>query len=139
MVIIDASVANKFFLPNEGGREKALAILKKHIQKKETIVVPNLFFYEVANTLATKTKIPQNQVILSLAKLDKMKLNILHPTIENIIKAAIFAKKYSVSVYDAIYAVVAAEKKCKLITADDKFIARTDLDYIINLTNSAVE
>jgi len=133
MVIIDASVANKFFLPNEGGREKALAILKKHIQKTDTIVVPNLLFYEVANTLATKTKIPQKQVIISLAKLDRLNLNILNPTIENIKKAAIFAKERSVSVYDAIYAVVAAEKKCKLITADNKFITRA------NLTDSAIE
>ncbi|MBI4098112.1 MAG: type II toxin-antitoxin system VapC family toxin [Candidatus Levybacteria bacterium] len=133
MIIIDASVVNKLFLPNEVGRENALTILKKHIQKKDKIIVPDLLFYEVANTLATKTAIPPGQVAKSLSKLDKMDLIIFHPTLEDIGKAAIFAKKYGVSVYDAVYAVIAAEEKCNLVTADERFIAKTNLDYILNL------
>lgn len=139
MVIVDASVVNKLFLPNEVGRENALAIFKKHIQKKDNIIVPDLLFYEVANTLATKTAIPSEQVNKSLSKLDKMNLNIFHPTLESIKKAAIFAKKYSVSVYDAVYAVIAFEKKCNLITADGKFIAKTNLNYILNLNTLPTE
>ena len=135
MTIIDASVVNKLFLPNEAGREDALAILKKHIQKKDNIMVPDLLFYEVANTLATKTSIPAKQVTISLSKLDKMNLNIFHSTLEDIKKAAVFAKEHNVSVYDAIYVVIAAGKKCNLITADEKFIAKINLDYVLNLNN----
>lgn len=133
MIIIDASVVNKFFLPHEEDHMTALEILKLHIQKKENITVPDLLFYEVANTLATKTTIPHSQIVKTLAKLDNLKLHIFHPTIIHIIKAASFAKQYKVSVYDAIYAILAIEKKCKLITADSKFISQINQKYIMKL------
>ncbi len=138
MIVIDASVVNKFFLPHEDGRDKALAILRNHIQKKDSIIVPDLLFYEVANTLVTKTEIPKEQIAISLAKFDKLKLNIFHPTIEHIKKAASFAKQYHVSVYDAIYAILALEKKCLLVTADKKFITQVSQDYIRKLDDLPV-
>lgn len=139
MIVIDASVVNKFFLPYEDGRDKALGILKRHIQKIDEIIVPDLLFYEVANTLATKTSIPQDQISKSLTKLDKVKLNIFHPTIDHINRAAIFAKQYRVSVYDAIYAILAQEKKCNLVTADEKFVKQTKQDFITPLGSMLVK
>lgn len=133
MIVVDASVVNKFFLPYEDGRDKALSILKKHIQKIDEIIVPDLLFYEVANTLATKTTIPQDQISKALTKLDKIKLNTFHPTIDYIKRAAIFAKQHNVSVYDAVYAILAKEKKCNLITADKKFVLQTKQGYIVDL------
>lgn len=139
MIVIDASVVNKFFLPYENDRSKALNILKRHIQKIDEIIVPDLLFYEVANTLATKTSIPLDQISKSLTKLDKIKLNIFHPTIDHINRAAIFAKQYRVSVYDAIYAIIAQEKKCNLVTADEKFVKQTKQGFIALLRSIVVE
>lgn len=50
-------------------------------------------------------------------------------------KACQFSKKYGVSVYDAIYAVMAKEKKCNLITADDKFADKVNLPFVKKLSD----
>ncbi len=47
-----------------------------------------------------------------------------------------FSKKHTVSVYDAIYAVLAYDRKCRLVTVDSKFTAQVNQDYIIKLGNN---
>jgi len=133
MVIIDASVINKVFLPNEENHDTALEIIQKHLQKSEGILVPDLIFYEVANTLVTKTVIPEVKILKSLEQLDNFKLLVINPTIEELIKVAKFASTYHVSVYDAVYAVLAVEKGCDLYTADSKFVKRVNLPFVKHL------
>lgn len=130
MVVIDASVINKVFLPNEEGHERAKEIIQKHLEKSEEISVPNLLFFEVANTLVTKTVIPEDEILQTLLKLGKLKLLVIYPTIETFMKIAKFARKYHVSVYDASYAVLAEEKNCDLITADEKFAKQVNLPFV---------
>ena len=130
MVTIDASVINKLFLPNEEGHNTAQGLIQRHIQRSQEILVPDLLFYEVANTLVTKTVIPIAIIIRSLAQLDKLKLLVIHPTTEEFKKIAKFAKTYHVSVYDATYVVLAQEKGCNLVTADSKFVAKVKLPFV---------
>ncbi len=130
MVVIDASVTNKLYLPHEIGYEEVKGIFARHVASEEKIIVPELLFYEVANTLTTKSNIPLNQVIASLENLYKLKLNVISLSPEKIIAAIKLAKTYTVSVYDASYAVLAEEKKCNLITADEKFVKQVHLPYI---------
>ncbi|MDO8487549.1 MAG: type II toxin-antitoxin system VapC family toxin [Candidatus Curtissbacteria bacterium] len=134
MVIIDASVINKLFLPNEEGHNTAQGIIQRHILKSEEILVPDLLFYEVANTFVTKTAIPLAKIIRSLAQLDKLKLLIIHPTMEELKKIAKFASDYHVSVYDATYAILAKEKSCDLFTADSKFVKKVNLPFVKHLS-----
>lgn len=129
MIIIDASIAGKFILHEEQYLE-VRGIFEKHLQKTEEILVPDLIFYEITNALATKSAIHINKVIKSINQLYKYDLNIYHPTKMDMNKAARFAKKYSVSVYDAIYAVLAKEKRCNLITADEKFVNQVKLSFV---------
>ena len=134
MVIIDASVVNKLFLPNEEGQEIASGLILRNIQKFEEIFVPDLLFYEVANTLVTKTAIPITMVNRSLEQLDKLRLQVIHPTLEQLKKIAKFAKNHHVSVYDGTYAVLAQETGCDLITADSKFVREVNLPFVKHLT-----
>ena len=133
MVVIDASVISKLFLPLEENRQEAKEILRKHLQEQEEIYVPDLVFYEVANTLATKTAVPLAKVLKDLNKLDKFNFNVEHSSIEAIGKAANIAKDNHVSVYDAIYAVLAQDKGCILITADAKFADQIKLPFVKKL------
>lgn len=133
MIIIDSSIAAKLFLPNETGFDQVKAIFKKHDEEIEKIVVPDLLFYEVANALATKTHVPESKIVRALNQLVKYNLGIIYPAVEIIIKAATLAKKCHVSVYDAVYAVLAQEKKCNLITADDKFVDQVKLPFVKKL------
>lgn len=139
MVIIDASVVNKVFLPNEESYDIARQIIQQHLQKAEEISVPNLLFYEVANTLVTKTAIPENKILGSLAQLENFKLLVIHPSIEELTKIARFASNYGVSVYDASYAVLALEKGCDLFSADSKFVTKVKLPFVKHLSEYSLD
>ncbi len=130
MVIIDASVAYKWFAKNEEDSDLALSILQKHINGQEKIVVPDLILYELANAWVTKTAISAAKVKVNLKDLQDASLEIENPTFDLVSKAAVFARKYQVSVYDAIYAVLAKDKKCNLVTADKKFAEKINLPYV---------
>jgi predicted nucleic acid-binding protein len=130
MIVIDASVTSKLYLPHEEGYEKVKTIFAQHVANEERIVVPDLLFYEVANTLTTKSNIPLEQTVASLENLYLFKLVIVALSTKEMVATMKFAKNYHVSVYDASYAVLAEEKKCDLITADAKFVKQVNLPYI---------
>lgn len=133
MVVIDTSVAFKWTDENEQFRNIALKILQAHIQNKVKITVPQLFYYELANAWATKTKLTIPIIERNLERLKKAGLEIEPPNFESIAKAIKFSKKYQVSVYDASYAVLAQTKKCDLITADTKFVDQVNLPFVKSL------
>ncbi len=135
MIIVDASLANKLFLPNELNYTKVDALFEKHDLGLEEILIPDLLIYEVANTLATKTQIPSATMTWALTKLYKLNMQIINISEKQIKLIAKFAKKYKVSVYDATYAVLAKEKKCNLITADSKFVSQVKLSFVKDLAN----
>jgi predicted nucleic acid-binding protein len=130
MIIVDTSVAFKWFSIEEGNRTQAVRILDAHLSGKEPIVVPDLFFYELANAWATKTALPPEQIHEYLASLQSFELKVSHLTIPLLTQAADLAKRYQVSVYDASYAVLAKEKGCLLITADERFARQIQLPYV---------
>lgn len=134
MVVVDTSVAFKWTDENEESRNIALKILQDHIQNKVKIIVPQLIFYELANSWATKTKLSVSTIKSNLKRLKKADLTIEPPSFELMVKAVEFSKKYQVSVYDASYAVLAQAKKCNLITADTKFVNQVNLPYVKTLT-----
>ncbi|MEK7616822.1 MAG: type II toxin-antitoxin system VapC family toxin [Patescibacteria group bacterium] len=126
MIVIDASVVNKLVLSHEEGHDQAIKLFKNHIAAKVEIFIPDLLFYEVANTLATKAKISNWKMTNSLTKLYQMGLNIYYPTEIDIKVAARLAKSYHTSVYDMVYVVIAKRHKTTFITADRKFAELTN-------------
>lgn len=134
MVIVDTSVAYKWTDKNEEFRDKALAILQSHINSKVRIIVPDLIFYELANAWATKTKLSSYKISNSLKDLEESNLNVEMVRFDLVRKAILFSRKYKVSVYDATYAVLAKEKKCYLITADEKFAKQVNLPFVKTLS-----
>lgn len=135
MIILDASVINKIFLPIEEGRNKAKQIIEKHINKLDQVIIPDLLYYEIANTLVTKTQVPVSTVLKALKRLYSFNFEVFHPVEKDMNKISNFAKKYQVTVYDAAYAVLAKEKKCNLITSDEKFIKAVNLPFVKGLSS----
>lgn len=130
MIVIDASVANKIFLPHEHNHTIASSIIQNHILQIEGIIVPDFLFYEVANTLATKGVVSAWKVTNAITKLYQIDLKI-HPLSEGELKeAARMARRHYTSVYDMIYAVVAKKHKVVLITADEKFADATKFKFV---------
>lgn len=135
MVIIDASVAYKWFAKNEEDSDLALSILQKHVNGREKIVVPDLILYELANAWVTKTAISTAKVKANLKDLQDVGLEIESPTFDLVSKAAAFARKYKLSVYDACYLILAQKKKCNFITADSKLLNQVNLPFVRRLTD----
>ena len=129
MIVIDASVANKIILEEEG-QDKVEEIFRKHTLKIEEIIAVNLLFYEIANTLATKANLSSNRVTRALTAFYQTNLNIYHCGETEVKEAAKLAKNYKTSVYDMLYAVVAKANGTILITADEQFVKQTGFKFV---------
>lgn len=89
-----------------------------------------MLFIEVANALATKSRISVPNIRKSLQFLFKADLGIATQLNIDILTAAKLAKKYEESVYDMLYATIAKRLKITLITADEKFKAKTKFRHV---------
>ena len=131
MVVVDASIAYKWWDSKEKQSDLAKKILANEGQR---IVVPDLIIYELSNAWATKSKLSLSKIKVNLEDLASLNLEIINISFDLIEKVIAFSKKYKVSVYDATYAVLAKEKKCDLITADDKFVDQVNLPFVKKLS-----
>ncbi len=55
LIVLDASVGVKWFTP-KSGRDEALALLHRAAAGEVTLVVPDLFVYEVLRTVRRKDR-----------------------------------------------------------------------------------
>lgn len=129
-MILDTSVAVKWFLLDEQNREEAKILLQRHQEEKDTIIIPHLLFLEIVNTFTTKRAIPQKVGEELIIRLYDLKLQIYYPTQEDIIETFRLAKKYHTTVYDMLYAVIAKKLKTILVTADKKFVESIKFSYV---------
>lgn len=130
MIVIDASVGIKWLKQDEEHAKQALRVYKNHIEGKEKITVPSLFFLEVANVLAVTPNISDAVMRNSLQDLNNIGIVIHSFSKANLLEAAHLAKKHKTTVYDMLYAVVAKEQKCTLITADQQFLKKTRFPFV---------
>lgn len=135
MIVVDSSVIFKWFDTSEDLNTQAKVILRQHLSTENEILIPDLLLYEITNAWVTKTRLNETDIKDNLERLEKYSLRILTINFELIKKAAWFSVKYHVSVYDAIYAVIAEDKNCTLITADDKFADRVNLSFVKKLSS----
>lgn len=117
--IIDASVAAKWFLPDEVGRDKAVLVLEKIKNDPSFYAVPDLFYCEMLHVLC-KIFFDSEQIIEYLLLLQDLGMNLLPTGRNTLALAASMAKKNNLSGYDAIYAANAKLTKGVWITADRK-------------------
>ena len=136
MIVIDTSVAVKLIFHEEKS-EIAKQLLIFHIKGVEQIIVPHFLFIEVANVLATKTKFATPDIKRGLEFLYNSNFLIHEITQADLIYASILAKEHKTSVYDMIYAVIAKNKKIKLVTADDKFVKKVGWPFVQSLKQLA--
>lgn len=134
MIVIDTSVAMKWLLTEEEESiTKARLLLKDHLAKKNEILAPDLIFYEIANALATKTKVPQLIVTKLVKRIYSFNLKIYHPLEADVLDSARLAKRHNSTVYDMLYAVVAKKHKTELVTSDANFIKKTKFKFVKHL------
>lgn len=129
MVVIDTSVVFKWIAIEEQSNP-ALTLLSKILTQNEEVFAPDILLYELSNVLATKTKLNIKEIKLAWQLFRSFPIRIIAPSPGFIEKSIQFAKNYSISVYDASYVVLAKEKRCQLITADQKLVDRVNLSFV---------
>src|SRR3989338_1693755 len=119
MVVLDASVILKWFIP-EKDRESALRFRDAHAQAREQVIVPLLLFYEIANVIRYRKQLPDQELISVFDILNSLEITALPPSFAEIGEAALYARQKNISVYDAVYVVLAGRLGCNFITADKR-------------------
>jgi len=122
--VIDASVAAKWFLPARGETlvDEAFRLLRRYASGEIQLVVPDLFWAELANTFWKAIRQGRWQkpaAETALASLAARRL----PTVSSlrVLEVAFgIAAAFDRTVYDALYVALAVYSKAQLITADER-------------------
>jgi predicted nucleic acid-binding protein len=125
-LVLDASVGVKWFsAKGEASLSQALAIRDAHLAGHTLIVVPDLFFYEVANAIVHKKSIPLEAIESAVA--GKFSLGISAASIDSeLLNASVtLSRQLDITVYDSCYIAVALKLDCPLVTANPRHQKQT--------------
>lgn len=120
-LVVDASVALKWFLQEEGS-DHAAALL----DRGDLLIAPDLILAEVCNAgwKAVRNGMARlEQLEIAAARLP-VALDELVPLASLAVDAAAAAIALDHPVYDCFYLALAVQRDCQLITADRRLIAR---------------
>ena len=124
LVVVDASVAAKWFLPENGEAlaDRALALLDQYDKKEVQFVVPDLFYVEIASAIWKAVRVGRvprafgDQALVLLTQREFATV----PSLKLLDSAFQIATAYGRSVYDSLYVALAVQTKSQLITADER-------------------
>lgn len=126
LLILDVSVAAKWFLPRAGEPlvEEALALFKRYAEGDIEFAVPDLFWAEFGNVL---WKAVRSGRLLHKAANEALSTVLQYgfPTIpskELAEDAVAIALSTGRSVYDALYVALAVQRHAPFITADERLV-----------------
>ena len=123
IVTPDASVLLKWVLPgdDEPDGDAALSLRDDAVAGAVELVVPQLWTYEVGNTLARRFPDQAGELLASLSDfgLTEARLDVRWRT-----QALSLAVSYQVAFYDAAYHAVALVHRGVFVTADERYVAR---------------
>ncbi len=120
--IFDASVIIKWFISEEES-DKALIYLQDYRDKKFSIIVPTLLYYELGNILLAKkaTEDQVSKIMVSLLALSLVNIDIGHDAFRKVFENA---QELKITYYDASYITLMQKYDCELVTADKKLYER---------------
>ncbi len=130
MVVVDTSIIYKWFAEQEEDHPLSLQLLEKYLLGKEEIIIPDLLLYELTNAWCTKTELDLMQITNNLNQFETYELPMVTVSFPLLHEASHFARAHKISVYDAVYAVLAENNGCDLITADRRFVTQVNLPFV---------
>lgn len=124
LVVVDASVAVKWFLPENGEvlADQAFALLNKYEKNEVQFVVPDLFYVEIASAIWKAVRVGRvpraygDQALLLLFQREFTTV----PSLKLLEQAFRIATDYGRTVYDSLYVALAVQTNSQLITADER-------------------
>ena len=121
MIVLDSSVALKWIFADEDGAAHAVRVRDEHVSGTNEIAVPSLFFYEIANVLATKVILSPEEALEAFELINAFEFNVHELDSPEYLEAMTLAMRHKINVYDASYHVLASLLGCRFLTADRKF------------------
>jgi predicted nucleic acid-binding protein len=124
LVVVDASVAAKWFLPEneEALVDQAAALLDQYDKREIQFVVPDLFYVEIASAIWKAVRVGRVSRAFgdqALALLTQREFATV-PSLKLLDGAFQIAADYGRTVYDSLYVALAMQTKSQLITADER-------------------
>lgn len=116
MVVVDTSVAIKWFLP-EKGSEAAKTLLEK-----EELAAPDLLLYEMTNVLSYKAALTSGDIQKLLKILFQFSIQFFVLSQERFLRVAELSRNFQISAYDASFIALAETLQADLVTADEKLV-----------------
>jgi predicted nucleic acid-binding protein len=124
MVVLDASVILKWILIGEEGEDRARPYRDRHVSGEEPIAVPELFFYEIGNVLATRTTLDREAVVEAFTLLWSFDLEVFSLGLEEFLSGLALARTAQITLYDAAYLELAQKLGCDFVTSDKKLFEK---------------
>ncbi|MBI2631710.1 type II toxin-antitoxin system VapC family toxin [Candidatus Pacearchaeota archaeon] len=118
--VLDASIIVKWFSKEEN-TEKALLLRDQHINQEIEIVIPEMAFLEVINSLRYKKK-SEEELKKAIKDLWDVQLKIVALTADLLNKTVKIALNYNLTIYDSLYVSIAKLYGASLITADTDIV-----------------
>jgi len=116
-VVIDSSVAFKWFDASEQGSDAAVELLREHRRDETALLAPAHLHLEVINTLVSRKVLP-DEIELAIGFLADADLLIAAVDDELLVAAARVAHAERMALYDATFIALAARLDAELVTAD---------------------
>jgi len=123
-IVVDASVLIKWY-NLEDDSEKALQLRTDYASRQIELVAPYLITYEIANSLRYNPDFGAEDVKSAITDLMNMQLSLQLPDETQIQRATDLAFKYGITIYDAVYLVLAETSEIPFFTADEKLVLKT--------------
>ena len=122
--VVDASVGAKWLLPasDEPLSQQALSLLRRYTRDEVRLLVPDLFWTEVANVLWKAVRQRRWSASTAQSALSHL-MQLALPTIpcaEVLENTLAIALKFDRTAYDSLYVAVAVSTDSTLVTADER-------------------
>lgn len=116
-VVIDTSVAFKWFDVAEGGVEGALSLARQHQRDEIALVAPAHLPLEILNVLVRRRAEPAD-IEMAARFISEVDLLIAPVNESLLVDAARIAAAERLTLYDAVFIALAAQLDAELVTAD---------------------
>ena len=126
-IVLDASIGVKWFrYENESNTDLANKLLQQQFQNEIEIIVPDLFFFEIINTLLSKKYLNVDDIYSASESLHLMNMKVIFSNKKIIDTSINIADRTKLTFYDSLYISAAISEQALLLTEDKEILKYSD-------------